>query len=98
RLAGARAAWDPRPAVGVVLAAPGYPEQPSLGDAIAGLERAARLPGKVFHAGTRSAGAQVLTAGGRVLCAVGRGRDVRLPPPQQRSLGLVDVLSFPGMR
>ena len=70
------ARWDPRPAVGVVMAAGGYPEAYRTGDPISGLDAAARLPGKVFHAGTRAAGAQIVTAGGRVLCAVGTGDTV----------------------
>src|SRR5690606_14297860 len=51
RLAGLQARWDPRAALGVVLAAGGYPESVRRGDPIAGLEEAARLPGKIFHAG-----------------------------------------------
>jgi phosphoribosylamine--glycine ligase len=68
--------WDPRAALGVVMAAAGYPEQVRRGDPIEGLERAARLPGKIFHAGTRLESGRVLTDGGRVLCAVGRGATV----------------------
>ena len=71
-----QARWDTRPALGVVMAAGGYPENYRKGDPISGLDAAAKLPGKVFHAGTRSDGAQVLTAGGRVLCAVGQGESV----------------------
>ena len=70
------ARWDPRAALGVVMAAGGYPDAYRSGDAIAGLDAAARLPGKVFHAGTSAAGAQILTAGGRVLCATGLGATV----------------------
>jgi phosphoribosylamine--glycine ligase len=68
--------WDPRAALGVVMAAGGYPDRYRTDDTISGLEAAARLPGKVFHAGTRSSGSQILTAGGRVLCAVGMGETV----------------------
>src|SRR3979490_577366 len=50
------ARWDPRAALGVVLAAAGYPDQVKKGDVIEGLERAERLPGKIFHAGTRLEG------------------------------------------
>jgi phosphoribosylamine--glycine ligase len=71
-----RVKWDPRAALGVVMAAGGYPESFHTGDAILGLDVAARLPGKVFHAGTRASGSEVLTAGGRVLCAVGLGASV----------------------
>jgi phosphoribosylamine---glycine ligase len=70
------ARWDPRAAVGVVMAAGGYPDAYFKGDPISGLDAAARLPGKVFHAGTRAEGAQIVTAGGRVLCAVGLGDTV----------------------
>ena len=51
-LAGVEVDWDPRAAVGVVLAAGGYPETVRRGDEIHGLDAAAKLPGKVFHAGT----------------------------------------------
>ena len=68
--------WDARAALGVVMAAGGYPDTFHKGDAISGLDAAARLPGKVFHAGTQQHGAEVLTNGGRVLCAVGLGDSV----------------------
>jgi phosphoribosylamine--glycine ligase len=76
RLNEARAEWDPRTALGVVLAAGGYPDEPRTGDAITGLEAAAKLPGKIFHAATRQVDGRILTAGGRVLCAVGLGDGV----------------------
>ena len=69
--------WDPRAAVGVVLAAGGYPDDARKGDVIRGLDAAAMLPGKVFHAATTLAGDSVVTNGGRVLCAVGLGESVR---------------------
>jgi phosphoribosylamine--glycine ligase len=68
--------WDSRAAVGVVMAAGGYPDAYGKGAVISGLDAAARLPGKVFHAGTARRGADVVTAGGRVLCAVGMGDSV----------------------
>ncbi len=68
--------WDPRAALGVVMAAGGYPEGYHTGDPISGLDDAAGLPGKIFHAGTRTQGSQTVTAGGRVLCAVGLGTTV----------------------
>ncbi|HXI47482.1 MAG TPA: phosphoribosylamine--glycine ligase [Steroidobacteraceae bacterium] len=68
--------WDSRAALGVVMAAGGYPDAYRKGDPISGLEAAAALPGKVFHAGTRAEGTKIVTAGGRVLCAVGLGDSV----------------------
>jgi phosphoribosylamine--glycine ligase len=68
--------WDSRAALGVVMAAGGYPDAYRKGDPISGLDAAALLPGKVFHAGTRAEGTQIVTAGGRVLCAVGLGDSV----------------------
>ena len=96
RLHEVRAEWDPRAALGVVIAAEGYPDEPRLGDAIAGLEQAAALPGKVFHAGTRLEGDRVVTCGGRVLCAVGLGDDVALA--QRAAYALVDRLCWKGMQ
>ncbi|WP_040259959.1 phosphoribosylamine--glycine ligase [Pseudomonas massiliensis] len=70
------AQWDPRPSLGVVLAAGGYPGDYAKGDVIQGLDAAAALPGKVFHAGTALVDGQVITAGGRVLCATALGESV----------------------
>jgi phosphoribosylamine--glycine ligase len=95
RLAGVDADWDPRAALGVVLAAHGYPETVRKGDAIRGLDAAARLPGKVFHAGTTLKGSEVVTNGGRVLCAVGLGETVGAA--QQQAYALVDAIEWDGM-
>lgn len=70
------AQWDPRPSLGVVIAAGGYPADYRKGDVIAGLEQAAELPGKVFHAGTQLVDQQVTVNGGRVLCATALGETV----------------------
>lgn len=68
--------WDDRAALGVVLAAGGYPEAYEKGDIIHGLD-GNTTAGKVFHAGTsRNADGEVVTSGGRVLCAVGLGETV----------------------
>ena len=91
-LDGVRLSWDPRAALGVVMAAGGYPESYRTGDAISGLEVAARLPGKVFHAGTQASGSQIVTAGGRVLCAVGLGDDVAAA--QRQAYDLVRVIHW----
>jgi phosphoribosylamine--glycine ligase len=92
----AEAEWDSRAALGVVMAAGGYPETPRKGDVVTGLDGAARLSGKVFHAGTELRGAQVLTSGGRVLCAVGLGTTVRAA--QAQAYELVDRIRFEGMQ
>jgi phosphoribosylamine--glycine ligase len=76
RLHTVQAQWDPRPALGVVMAAGGYPRDVQSGAEITGLDIAARLPGKIFHAGTALRDGRVVTAGGRVLCAVGLGNDI----------------------
>jgi phosphoribosylamine--glycine ligase len=96
RLDQVRAEWDERAALGVVLAAGGYPDTVRKGDPIAGLEAAAKLPGKVFHAGTKAEGGQVLTSGGRVLCAVGLGESVSAA--QRQAYDLVDAISWTGMQ
>ena len=94
RLNTLQADWDPRAAVGVVMAAAGYPESVRTDDAIQGLDAAALLPGKVFHAGTRQQDGQVVTSGGRVLCATGLGHSVLAA--QQQAYALVDCLSYSG--
>jgi phosphoribosylamine--glycine ligase len=72
------AQWDPRPALGVVMAAEHYPAAPAVGDVISGLESATAADAKVFHAGTRSDEAgRVLTAGGRVLTVCALGTSIR---------------------
>jgi phosphoribosylamine---glycine ligase len=78
--------WDSRAALGVVMAAGGYPDAYRKGDPISGLEAAAKLPGKVFHAGTAIEGGRVVTAGGRVLCAVGLGDSVSAAQSQAYNL------------
>jgi phosphoribosylamine---glycine ligase len=96
RLDSVRAEWDPRVALGVVLAAGGYPDEPRTGDVINGLEDAAKLPGKVFHAATRANEGGVVTAGGRVLCAVGLGDGVAAA--QQAAYALVERIRWDGMQ
>lgn len=68
--------WDSRPALGVVLAANGYPGSYRKGDAISGLEGADSEDAKIFHAGTALDGERVVTSGGRVLCATALGDTV----------------------
>ncbi|WP_454910555.1 phosphoribosylamine--glycine ligase [Stutzerimonas chloritidismutans] len=89
------ATWDPRPTVGVVLAAGGYPGDYAKGDVIEGLDDAAALDGKVFHAGTAlNDRGQVVTAGGRVLCATAIGRTVS--EAQQQAYRLAEKIHWNG--
>lgn len=95
-----RCEWDSRAALGVVLAAEGYPYTVRTGDVITGLAAAARLPGKVFHAATRATGGGavpvVTTSGGRVLCAVGLGDTVRAA--QRQAYALTEVIHWQGVQ
>ena len=68
--------WDERPALGVVLAVGGYPDDYRKGDVITGLSENNSPDRKVFHAGTRFAGENIVTSGGRVLCACALGDDI----------------------
>jgi len=95
RLAGAQAEWDPRAALGVVMAAAGYPDAVRTGDPIAGLEAAARLPGKVFHAATRVSEGRIVTSGGRVLCATGMGATVS--EARRQAYALADAIRWEGV-
>jgi phosphoribosylamine--glycine ligase len=88
------ATWDPRPTVGVVLAAGGYPSDYGKGDVISGLDVAAALDGKVFHAGTTLEQGNVVTAGGRVLCATAIGATVA--DAQQQAYRLADSIQWNG--
>ena len=88
--------WDPRPALGVVLAAEGYPGDYRKNDPIAGLDADAGLDdAKIFHAGTRRRGDEVLTSGGRVLCAVALGENVA--EAQRKAYALADCISWQGV-
>jgi phosphoribosylamine--glycine ligase len=94
RLHEKQAHWHDEAALGVVMAAHGYPETVRTGDAIEGLEQAAKLPGKIFHAGTQRQDGRVVTSGGRVLCAVGRGATVAAARTQ--AYDLVHAIHFAG--
>ena len=94
RLDQVQATWDSRAALGVVMAAEGYPDSPRAGDVISGLDHAAKLPGKVFHAGTQLRGDDVVVSGGRVLCATGMGATVA--EAQQAAYTLADAVHWRG--
>ena len=97
KLAGVEVDWDLRAAVGVVMAAGGYPDEVRKGDEIRGLDTAAQMPGKVFHAGTAlNAAGKVVTNGGRVLCAVGLGDSVRAA--QQQAYALAGTICWEGLQ
>ncbi len=87
--------WDPRVALGVVLAAAGYPLNPRKGDAITGLptDEAERM---VFHAGTSLAGETIQVSGGRVMCVTALAETVALA--RQRAYEVVDGIRFDGMQ
>jgi phosphoribosylamine--glycine ligase len=90
-------AWDPRPAVCVVLASGGYPDKPRKGVPISGLEEAAAVDGAVvFHAGTAidPASGRVVTAGGRVLSVTAVGDDVE--DARRRAYRAADCIRFDG--
>ncbi len=96
RLEQISAVWDPRPALGVVLAAEGYPGSYRKGDVIEGLAYDAGPDAKVFHAGTAGQNDQVVTAGGRVLCATALGASVA--EAQRRAYELVGTIGWRGMQ
>ena len=88
--------WDRRPALGVVMAAHGYPLDPRKGDVIHGLPKEAQgdEDAVVFHAGTRRQDSATITAGGRVLCVTALGSTVRAA--QQRAYEVVHGIQFEG--
>ena len=91
----ASAEWDERAALGVVLAAGGYPGDYGKGDVINGLQGADSDDAKIFHAGTAEKDGQVITAGGRVLCAAALGNSVS--EAQAKAYELADKISWDGM-
>lgn len=95
RLDQVEAQWDRRCALGVVLAAHNYPDEPRKGDVIRGLDKG-RDDYHVFHAGTSEQEGRVVTNGGRVLCVTALGDTVRIA--QKRAYEIVDKTSFDGMQ
>ena len=100
RLDQVRAQWDSRAALGVVMAAAGYPESARKGDVISGLDAAARLPGKVFHAATRLDSAVAsprVTTDGAACCAPWVWAKPSAPRSAQ-AYALADVIHWPGVQ
>ena len=91
----ASAEWDRRAALGVVIAAHGYPDEPRKGDAITALP-ASDFVCRVFHAGTRREGKALVTSGGRVLCVTALGDSVRMA--RTRAYEAIEKVRFAGMQ
>jgi len=87
--------WDRRAALGVVVAAHGYPDEPRKGDAITGIPRP-ESDCHVFHAGTRLDGKNLVTNGGRVLCVTALGDSVKMA--RARAYEALDRIRFDGMQ
>ena len=92
RLDQVEAKWDQRVSLGVVMAAGGYPGSYAGGETITGLDRAVADHGKVFHAGTKLEGREIVTAGGRVLCVVALADTIR--EAQQRAYALTEKIHW----
>ena len=88
-----QAEWDRRVALGVVLAAPGYPDDPRKGDLITGIPRDA-ADCHVFHAGTSLQDGKIVTSGGRILCVTALGDTVRIA--QRRAYEAAEQIQFSG--
>ena len=84
--------WDERTSIGVVLAAGGYPDDYNKGDVISGLDSADNISTKIFHAGTAEKDDQVVTNGGRVLCACALGDSVT--DAQAKAYEIVNKISW----
>ena len=91
----AAADWDRRPALGVVLAAGGYPDEPRKGDEITVLPKPTD-DCRVFHAGTALDGKRLVTSGGRVLCVTALGGSLRMA--RARAYETADAIRFDGMQ
>src|SRR3954469_21891714 len=91
----AEAEWDRRCALGVVLAAAGYPDEPRKGDRIEAMPPAG-ADCHVFHAGTRREGKTLVTNGGRVMCVTALGDSLRIA--RSRAYEVVDAIRFDGMQ
>ena len=90
-----KAEWDRRAALGVVLAAAGYPDAPKKGDVVTGFP-ATGEDFRVFHSGTALKDGAIVTSGGRVLCATALGDSIRVA--QRRAYEVVEGIRFDGMQ
>jgi phosphoribosylamine--glycine ligase len=95
KLSRVEAEWDRRAALGVVIAAHGYPDDPRKGDSITGIAAPAD-DCRVFHAGTRADGKALVTSGGRVLCVTALGDSVKMA--RTRAYEAVERIRFDGMQ
>jgi phosphoribosylamine--glycine ligase len=95
KLSRVEAEWDRRAALGVVIAAHGYPDDPRKGDPITGIAAPAD-DCRVFHAGTRAEGKALVTSGGRVLCVTALGDSVKMA--RTRAYEAVERIRFDGMQ
>ena len=95
KLDNTEARWDSQAAVGVVLAAGGYPASYEKGQTISGLEAINTPSQKTFHAGTAEQDGNIVTSGGRVLCATALGQDVA--EAQRKAYQLADTISWKGV-
>lgn len=87
--------WDERAALGVVLAAGGYPGDYRKGDVITGLPKSEQADQKVFHAGTQLQGNDIVTSGGRVLCACALGETIK--DAQDKAYALTAEIQWDGL-
>ena len=94
KLDNAEAEWDRRFALGVVIAAAGYPENPRKGDQIIGLPEGEADDVHVFHAGTADVDGKIVTNGGRVLCVTALGDNVKTA--QKLAYATADKIEFAG--
>jgi len=95
QLANGAIQWDPRPALGIVLAADGYPEKYHKGDIIKGINHNNQEHIKVFHAGTKLEGDNIITNGGRVICVTALGNTVN--DAQKQAYQCVKDIHWPGI-
>jgi len=98
RLEGQKALWDNRPALGVVLAAEGYPGDYEKDKSISGLDKIGEMPSdvKLFHAGTLLREGEVMTCGGRVMCATALGENISVA--RSKAYALAKSVNWSGCR